>query len=354
MKNFMFKLIAFACTLFACIQLIFAFIPFHWGNQYFSTKFSYLETSQPSNYNLFFFGSSRVNRQIAPFVFDSIIKSQSSLEINSFNLGSPATFCPQNYYLYEKFLESNLSSNTKFCLVELMPVTPISTYFFHQEQTNYWINFEELKFIIKSFNQNKKYNKLEKEKHIRRYIESYIESFFHIGHLGKQLLTTNFYDYRFLGERLDGYYPMGLELRTVKDEEINKHLIEISLEIKKDSTILNKRFNDAIEFYNNKDESFDSIHLNRILNLLDKSSKLGIKTIFFISPRSSSQELINLFNKIPKENKIDMANPYIYKEFYLLKYAFDRGHLNEQGAKIYSEAIANEFLKLIEVEKPNK
>ena len=51
---------------------------------------------------------------------------------------------------------------------------------------------------------------------------------------------------------------------------------------------------------------------------------------------------------IPKENKIDMANPFIYDEFYLLKYAFDRGHLNEQGAKIYSLELAKEFIRLTE------
>ena len=348
MKNFMFKLIAFACTLFACIELIFAFIPFHWGNQYFSTKLSYLETSQPSNYNLFFFGSSRVNRQIDPFVFDSIVDQQSHLNVNSFNLGSPATFCPQNYYLYEKFLESELSANTKYCLVELMPVTPISNYFFHQEQTNYWLNIDELAFVIKSFNENKRFNQLEKEKNIKRYIISYMENVFHVGHVGKQLLTENFYDKRFLGERLDGYYPMGLEMRTIKDDEIVKHLNEITLEIQKDSSILDDRLNLAKENYNNITTEFDVVHFNRISKMINSANNSGVHIVFFISPRSSSQELINLFNIIPKENRIDMANPYLYKDFYLLKYAFDRGHLNEQGAKVYSQELAKEFIKLIE------
>ena len=348
MKKFLFKLIAFACTLFACIQLIFAVIPFHWGNQYFSTKFSYLEASQSTNYNLFFFGSSRVNRQIAPFIFDSIIESQSSLEIKSFNFGSPGTFCPQTYYLYEKFLESELSTNAKYCLVELMPVTLISNSFFHQEQTNYWLNIDELKFVITSFNENKRFNKLEKEKHIKRYIISYMESFFHVGHIGKQLLTENFYDKRFLGERLDGYYPMGLELRTIKDAEIVKHFNKISLEIQKDSSILNDRLNLAIENYNNITSELDFVHFNRISKMIASANKLGVHTVFFISPRNSSQELINLFNAIPKENRIDMADPYIHKDFYLLKYAFDSGHLNERGAELYSNDFAKEFIRLIE------
>ena len=41
------------------------------------------------------------------------------------------------------------------------------------------------------------------------------------------------------------------------------------------------------------------------------------------------------------KNKIDMANPYVYKE-HLLKYAFDRGHLNEMGQK-YIKSLANGY-----------
>ena len=68
---------------------------------------------------------------------------------------------------------------------------------------------------------------------------------------------------------------MELELRTVKNEKIKNHLTQISTEIKEDSSILNKRLNNAIEFYDNKNHSFDSIHFKRILKILDKSSKLG-------------------------------------------------------------------------------
>ena len=64
-----------------------------------------------------------MNRQIDPYIFDSTIRDQIKQDVSSFNLGSPATFCPQNYYLYEKFLESEISEKAKYCLVELMPVT---------------------------------------------------------------------------------------------------------------------------------------------------------------------------------------------------------------------------------------
>ena len=38
-----------------------------------------------------------------------------------------------------------------------------------------------------------------------------------------------------------------------------------------------------------------------------------------------------------------------YKEFYLLKYPFDRSYLSEEGAKIFTKSIPIEFLKLIDI-----
>ncbi len=353
MGKFIRKIVIYVSVLFMLIQLLYAFIPYHWGNPYFSAKISHLEDSVNKGYNLYFFGSSRVNRQIDPFVFDSVIHEESKINIKSFNLGSPATFCPQAYYLYEQFLNSDIGKNANYCLIELMPVNAISDFFFHQEQTNYWLNLGELKFIIEANFNNDKISNKAKKKNIRRYLTSYLENKFHIGHSGKQIITKNYYDKRFVGQRYDGYYPMDLELRTVKDELIVKHLTQISEEIKKDSSILNNRLNHAIEHYNNIADDFDSVHFNRISKMIENANELDIHTVFFISPRSSSQELINLFNAIPNKNKIDMANPFLYKDYYLLKYAFDRGHLNENGAQLYSVDIAKELIQLIEKNDPN-
>ena len=181
------------------------FIPYHWGNQYFSTKINFLEKKKLEKFNLFFFGSSRVNRQIVPSLFDSIVNAKNQLKIKSFNLGSPATFCPQNYYLYENFVKTKESRNMKYCLIELMSVTPISDFFYHREQTNYWIGAKELRFVFKSINSDVKYKKEFKSKHIKRYVNSYIENILHLGHLGKPISTDNFYDSRFLGSNFDGY-----------------------------------------------------------------------------------------------------------------------------------------------------
>jgi hypothetical protein len=353
MGKFIRKIVIYVSVLFMLIQVLYAFIPYHWGNPYFSVKVNHLEAPLNNSYNLYFFGSSRVNRQIDPFVFDSVIRQDSKIKIKSFNLGSPATFCPQSYYLVEKFLDSGIGKNAKYCLVELMPVNPINDFFFHQEQTNYWINHNELEFIIESNLHNKRLSHNTKTNNIKRYLTSYIENMLHIGHMGKQIITDNYYDTRFIGPNIDGYYPMDHELRTVKDELIVNHLTQISEEIKKDSSILNTRLNIAIENYNNIADDFDSVHFNRISKMIENANELDIHTVFFISPRNSSQELINLFNAIPNENKIDMGNPFLYKDYYLLKYAFDRGHLNENGAQLYSVDIAKELIQLIEKNDSN-
>ena len=82
--------------------------------------------------------------------------------------------------------------------------------------------------------------------------------------------------------------------------------------------------------------------------MIEESSKNGVKLIFFIAPRNITGNLLNLYYTIPEKNRIDIANPYKYKEFYIFKNSFDSGHLNNNGAKLLTTGLANEFINLVE------
>ena len=347
MRNFVFKIIFIIILINIVLTIVFSLTPFYFGNQYFRVKYDYLKEN--NRYNLLFFGSSRVNRQIDPHIFDSVFNLNCQKKIKSFNLGSPATFCPETYYLFENFLNSEESKNIEFCLIELMPINLINDFFYHKEQTNYWLNFKEIKFILKSINNNKQLSNYRKKKHIKRYIISYLENLFHIGHYGKQMTTRDYYNKMFLGNKSNGYFPMDEELVKTKHQEIKKHLLQVKNEISNDSALLVNRLKNAVDIRNNiyNDSLCDFNHLNRITNIIENSSKRGIKTIFFISPRNYSKELLRIYKFIPKNHKIDMGDPNLNSEFYLQKFSFDRGHLNHDGARIYSIKFAQEFKKII-------
>ena len=155
MKSFVKKIILFVGIYLVITNVIFLFVPYHFGNPWYSTKVNFLEEKEKDiSFNTFFFGSSRIYRQINPSVFDSICSSQKSLldkKIRSFNLGAPATFAPQTYYLYEKFLDSKLSGKVKYCFLEISDVQRLPSDQLGQERTNYFIDLNTLLFSCKSF-----------------------------------------------------------------------------------------------------------------------------------------------------------------------------------------------------------
>src|SRR5690554_4110142 len=150
MKQFVVRTLLFIALFVFIKQTINTFAPYYWGNPWFAPKIEYLETKKDSLPNVLFFGSSRVYRQIDPSVFDKTFNNLTNNKTKSFNLGAPATFSPQSFYLYENFLDSKLSQNADLMFLELTSIDLISDKLLHQERTRYWLNFIDFKFALKS------------------------------------------------------------------------------------------------------------------------------------------------------------------------------------------------------------
>jgi hypothetical protein len=348
MNKFGLKIGLFCLILITIAKVTTAYLPYHWGNPWYSTKINYLNNLDSANYNTYFFGTSRIYRQINPVVFDSICNISCKETISSFNLGAQATFSPQSYYLYEKFLNSELNKDVKYCFLELTHISFISDFFLHREQTNYWLDLSELKFVINSFINNPHVSLKNKKKQLKRYVLSYIENTIHWGHFGEHIMNSNFYDTRYLGKLKNGFFPMDLDFETTNDKFVKDHYQLINNTMLNDTSILNKNFEISKSHYNNISKDYDKAHYNRLLSLIDLSKKKGINLILLLSPRNSSKDLLKLMQMIPEDNKIDMAIPLKEnKPYYTISNSFDRGHLNSNGANLYSEGVAKKFSTII-------
>lgn len=345
MKSFIIKLSIFGILYLISSIIISTFTPYHWGNPWYSTKIQFLEKNNQLRYDTFFFGSSRVYRQINPELFDSTFNSISQEKIKSFNLGAPATFNPQSYYLYEKFLDSRLSNNVKYCFIELMEVDLLNDYFMHQERTTYWQNLSDILFVEKSIYYNKQIDFNQKTTATSNYLISYFENIFHLGHFGKQILTRNYYDDKYLGSFKNGFFPLEYDFQTTTNKVTRKSLLERKKNLIQKPELIANRKSQISKSYANISATYDNINLNKIKELINKSKEKNINLIFILSPRNGSQKLLNLSRKIPKMNLIDLSNPQKYSIFYELENSFDVGHLNTQGATTYSEFLAVEFEK---------
>lgn len=344
MKSFITKLLCFILLYFAVSIVISVFIPYHWGNPWYSTKVQYLEKNNQLAYNTFFFGSSRVYRQLDPELFDSVFNSFSQEKVSSFNLGAPSTFNPQSYFLYEHFLNSDLSNNAKYCFLELREVS-LSGNLMHEERTTYWQNFTDLLFIGKSIYANDQIGFIQKTKTGLNYSMSYFENLFHLGHFGQQLISPDYYDDRYLGPHKNGFFSLDKDYETNTDEKIKEDFKKRKNSFRNNAYLFNNRKSQLLNSYNTISNSYDEVNLKRILALIEQSKQKGIELIFILSPGNASQESINLSTHIPEMNIIDLANPKKYGFLYNLDNLFDKGHLNSKGATAYSKMLAFVFAK---------
>ncbi|HIB35956.1 hypothetical protein [Mesonia sp.] len=354
MKKFFKNLVYFLFGYFLIVQIINFLAPYHWGNPWYSSKIQYLESKNlVKDYNLYFFGSSRVYRQIDPVIIDRELKKKGFKNINSFNLGSPATFSPQSYFLYEKFLESDLSKNVKFAVVELNSIDGIGSKRLHEERTYYYQNFSDLVYVGKSLSAQETLFNRKNINIYSKYLISYVEQNVLPANFKHLWIDDNFYKKSYLGKNKNGYFSLDEELSTSTDSVFKNYLRtrkrKLSLEKLQQRENLNFKLYSDYKKIKIDEKKANKIVLDRINKLITLSKEKGIHLIFMISSRASSNELKELSNFIPEPNFIDMANPSEseYSFMYSLENSFDVGHLNNLGAKKYSKALADKIGQII-------
>jgi len=343
MQKFIIRSLLFLCIVFLAGRGIKIFVPYHWGNVWYSSKIRYLE-QQPARFNTVFFGTSRIYRQVNPTVFDSIVNLNSEENIQTFNLGAPATFCPQTYYLYERFLESELSNNVKHVFIELMEIDQISSALMHQERATYWQNISDVWFVIKAITVDKTLKFTTKGLIYIHYLISYLENLFNIGQFPDLLLNNEYYSDYYVGPGKNGFTSLEFDLESNQMQQVIDDLLVRKSDLNKDVSQLEVRAEKTIELFNSESES-NPVHLKRIMELIHKSNERGIRLVFIISPRWIDESIIPLYNSIPEKNKMEFCNAANYPELYLMANSFDSGHLNTRGSNLYTELIAREFLR---------
>ena len=348
MKKFLKKILLYLFIYLVISKIIFLFIPYHWGNPWYSSKIRYLENNKKYNYNTYFFGSSRIYRQINPIEFDSVFNEKFKGEnIKSFNLGAPATFPPQSYYLYENFLESNLANDVRYCFLELDNISDINDDLMHQERSNYWLNLDYLIFTSKYFLEEKG-SFLNRIKDATDYYVSYLENSFHYGHFGESLTDHNYYKDFYVGPNNRGNLTLDYNLNMTNNLKTKKGLIKRRNKLIDNPDKLKYIKSKSKKENLNYDKSYvNSSHLERINNLIFKSKLKNIKLFFIISPRNVDNKILSLGNEIPKKNLIDMSDPEKYPKLYDIINSFDFTHLNEKGSTIYSRKLGNSFFRII-------
>ncbi len=331
-------------TVFIAIFLVLNLVPHpflspYYGNKWYATKYEHYMKHHRA-YNAAIWGSSRMERQVDPRLLDAALHKYG---ISVFNFGAPGTYNPEEYYLYDKFLDSIEEHPIKYAFLELQPIRDYGEKNKYAMKALYWRNLDFFLFSL-STTLDSGFGLKREAKFIAGHSLSYFARFLYGW---KSLYSSNRQERNLLwiGRNEDGFCPLERGEALKRD---NDRLRERMEELLDDPSVLEERVSLANQAFSEQHEQIvNEAHLNKLLALINKSREKGIHLVFVIPPRMGLryEELLALKNNLPERHIVEVANPKKYPELYKLEFSFDRGHLNKKGAEIYTKYLAVELKK---------
>jgi len=309
--------------------------PFYTGNLIFKTKLEDY-TKRSEHFNAVVFGSSYVYRQVNTPLFDSLLNKY---ELSTYNFGTGALYNPESYFLFENFLQSIDSGAIKIAFLELqslrhfLPENQMTT------RASYWNDERFLVYSIK-YIQDSYYPEEKKYAMYKSFIDSYLYSFFDFSILENLFRQGNTKE---LG--VNGFYHLEQAMHESSGNPAFENRWN-DFQFGDGKLKLAERVNAAqIVTESIPQETVNETHLKLLNHFIEASYNKGIHLIIFLPSRlaeSQYNELVGISNSLPLKNSIQLYQYPKYKELYEVDNSFDYGHLNRQGADIFTKYFAIE------------
>lgn len=346
MFKIFFKILGCLILANCVIQLLWALVTLRspaWGDEVANLKYEYYQNNI-EKYDTLFIGSSRIYRHIKPVIFDS---EKYGFETRSFNMGALGFYGEKILPLVEHILEKNKNlPKTIFCEFDFgnMPdnnnLHHIGRYFPY-----------DLSVSLKMINslQDENLNRFEKMKYAYRHLVNYSDNLFKIGAgygilsslVGKNPLGKK-KSVEYLGRNKDGYYSLDDNMADETGHEIcelhqSPKLLENCIKISTDAWQYALKKNHVNRFF-----------LSTFNTIIRSAEDKGVKVVFVLTPRRKKdyEYFLPVFKLLPPKNKIQLANPKEFPEFYQEALSFDFGHLNDKGAGIFTNKLCEKFSQI--------
>ncbi len=315
-------------------------LPYTWGSIQLNTKIQFLKDKKITP-KAYFIGSSNTLRQVIPNLFNKLVERDSTY---AFNLGVDGALPPKTFHILENLIQEQ--PNIEYIFLEVNGFEYLPEHYFIPTRRKYYYKLPELWKSYRYIWSGSSSLKVKLGMTIK-YLIAYAENAFKIGmrtDFIKFIHGENVFDYSFVGKNGDGYYPLeGMHTTT---ERMKKRL----------PTYLQNLNNDFTKVYQHL-ETIDNVVYNDylrtlLLEQLALAKSRGVEIIFLLNPIKPEfhevADIVALFYSLPASNRIDLANPINYPEFYQLENRWDEGHLNDAGAKIYTRKLAAAFRERLE------
>nr|WKN35519.1 hypothetical protein K4G66_24395 [Tunicatimonas sp. TK19036] len=299
--------------------------------------------AQSQNINTVFIGSSRIFRHIDPILFDSLTG------LRSYNLGYAGLFPFRSYDYLENL---NLSANPviKNVFIELSPIALLGQNF-NTDPFIYSISPDRYLTVL-NFGIQGPYIKSTRFKYLSGYTLLMAYKYLGVG-CSKYLnhLLYGKFDLR-VNDDADNVYTKGylsldddLALKGGDYENLvarRNEFLESPSKTLANYTLAYNHYK-TLNFSANNDDFTDYVKV-QAHNL----SKQGIKVYFIINPRQVYSDLVYLKHQkrqLDAYKVFDFTDPEKYADLFLEKYSYDRVHLNEDGAELFTKILSREIVK---------
>ena len=331
MASFVKKIIYYGTTTIILSFLAYMVFPppNYWGNQDYTSK---IEKFRLGKYNTAFIGSSRMLTGFSPFLFDSLMNTNTTEHTKSFNLATPGSWASETNYLFEQFLGDTVSSQVKFVFVEFQNVMAIRPDRLNDPKSRYYQNYNNLQFITAySFEEAlKDYTKIPKSLYVAssHYLAA-IQNYLNIGRFNTNSSGLDLLAHQNTDQR--GFLSLSKSWgnrSSITRQQMESYISNINLHYKSDNSNPN------------------TVFLSKCLSLINKSKKRGIKVIYVLPPVKITTEMISVFNALPEMNKVSICDPNEYPEIYKLDHWADQTHLKLSGAQILTKSLVDKTMPL--------
>lgn len=299
-------------------------------------------------YDVLFIGSSRTYRQLVPEIFDAEMAAAGH-PVRSFNAGVDAMRPPEDTYFLEKIL-ARRTKPLRFVVVERNQIR-LRMNLKHQDTLRavYWHDNARMKLMLEAVLRGPLFADQKKRTWGRRWKkieEAWPDFSDYTGYWiwqstnrgrGHDLLTEwlqatpTAVSLRPLGKRMDGFVPcLEAEMSTAQIAEYESLLAAM----RSDST---QRYAD------------DILSLEELRTKQRLIERAGARMVLVVPPSYEG----NIFP--PKDGQgmspvLDFSDPEKYPGLFSVEHRFDKDHVNNAGAQIYTHLIVRELLSFLQRE----
>ena len=304
-------------------------------------KIDFYQANQ-DKFNVLFIGTSRIYRQVAPRLFDSLNNGATT----SYNAAYD-NLRPYRSFDYINYLE--IDSACRYVFIELVPPSRIGGNY-NASPAILSINYSRY-LSIGNFCLKSNYPLRFKLYYLLRYSQNFFYKYYGFG-LKKYLSLILDDDeperelFPYSLEETRGFMPYDEDPASQENEVVIGRRNNF---LKNPQSILNTIIRQSTPVVSEKAAVKDAF----IEDLIQVEKALlaeGKKVFYLITPRRKPYDLayIATMSAFVTSPVIDLSSPALYPAFYLEEYSFNEEHLNKEGAQIFTSALSNAFRNLPE------